>query len=408
MAVFAGSNIVNDGLVFHFDLENGVKSWKGKPTTNLATNTPSMNGWAGQYTLIDSNTKTFLIQTTQDNSATTSAWRTWYWDVSSYIGQTITISGYVKFVSETDATFQHITIGQGNTGSFPYHIAGSLPADKVQVSVKPIEKIKMTWTGTINSTGIVGFTQWINNVIANGGNAVLEISNVQIEVNSFPTPFVNGTRNSANAILDLAGNETFTISDLTYYENNTFDFDGVNDVITVTNSGNYPATWDDPFTLETWIKIPTGATWHHVDGLTTSNAGTVIIGRGAYHGSHGLLRYSNGASKSLRFFMRSDNTYNYVTFLTPEYDTWYHTTGTFDGTNLKLYINGNLVQTTEMIKGSDVPDIGNWRIGGDIAFGGNTGLYGEGEIPIARFYNKALTDTEVKQNFESTRSRYGI
>ena len=36
MACVSGTNIVNDGLVFHFDLENGVKSWKGKPTSNLA------------------------------------------------------------------------------------------------------------------------------------------------------------------------------------------------------------------------------------------------------------------------------------------------------------------------------------------------------------------------------------
>src|SRR6056300_1954798 len=36
MSAYSGPEISNDGLVFHFDMGNTDKSWKGAPTTNLS------------------------------------------------------------------------------------------------------------------------------------------------------------------------------------------------------------------------------------------------------------------------------------------------------------------------------------------------------------------------------------
>jgi hypothetical protein len=158
---------------------------------NLTTTTPSQGGWAGSYSVVDSNTRTFNLTTQQNNAATTSAWRTFYWDVSDYEGQTVAISADVEFVSETNCTFSSFTIGQGNTGQYTIHIAGSDAADKVTISTKPTSSIKMAWSGSINATGIVGFTFWINNVTTNGANSVMKVSNVQIEVNDHATDFTS-------------------------------------------------------------------------------------------------------------------------------------------------------------------------------------------------------------------------
>jgi hypothetical protein len=158
---------------------------------NLTHKTPSQAGWAGSYSLTDNDTRTFNLTTQQNNAATTSAWRTWYWDVSDYIGSTVAISADVEFVSETNCTWLSMTIGQGNTGQYTTHIAGSDAADRVTVNTKPTTSIRMEWSGSINATGIVGFTQWINNVTTNGANAVIEVSNVQIEANGHVTEFSN-------------------------------------------------------------------------------------------------------------------------------------------------------------------------------------------------------------------------
>lgn len=395
MACFSGPEIVNDGLVFAYDMSNSEKSWKGKPTTNLVTDTPTMNGWAGSYTLIDSSTKTFNIQTTQTNATTTSAWRTWYWSVSSYIGQTVTISGDVEFVSETNATFQHITIGQGNTGSFPYHIAGSPAADRVQVATKPIEKISMSWTGVINATGIVGFTQWINNVTVNNGNSILQISNVQIEVNDFKTPFVNGTRSNTQSILDWTGNgSTITMESPSYNQDGTFFFNGGTERIDLTNIGGIGA-FNNHFTISAWINS--------TDISATQN---ILSMNGPY-----FMRLNNSRVR-FNVLAGSPNTWlfqNGTTVLNS--NTWYFLTMVWDGTanTWTGYINDQ----QEFSISKTGPLHGNTSAKTFLGYVGYTPQIGEqsnflGQIAVVNYYNKALTATEVKQNFEALRGRFGI
>ena len=63
----------------------------------------------------------------------------------------------------------------------------------------------------------------------------------------------------------------------------TWEFDGTDDYLNTTSQA-YPVDGTDPFTIEVWIMIPTGATWYN------SGSGTSIIGRGSYAGSIGILR----------------------------------------------------------------------------------------------------------------------
>ena len=37
MSVFSGPNFATNGLVFHYDMSNTQKSWKGKPATNTCS-----------------------------------------------------------------------------------------------------------------------------------------------------------------------------------------------------------------------------------------------------------------------------------------------------------------------------------------------------------------------------------
>ena len=48
MPTHSGPNIVDNGLVLSLDAADN-NSFRGEPTTNLVTNTPSQNGWAGTY-----------------------------------------------------------------------------------------------------------------------------------------------------------------------------------------------------------------------------------------------------------------------------------------------------------------------------------------------------------------------
>jgi hypothetical protein len=397
MAYFHSPTIVTSGLVLCLDAANG-ESFRGEPTTNLTTDTPSMNGWAGGYTLVDTNTKTFLIETRQDNATTTSAWRTFYWSVSAYVGQTITISGDVEFVSESNATFRDITIGQGNTGAFPFHINGSDAADKVVVSTKPINKIRMVWTGVINATGIVGFTQWINNVTANGGNSILRISNVQIEAKSYATPFVNGTRGTTVAtgggFGDLSGNSNNgeLVNGTTYNSGNlgSLSFDGVDDTVTITNPPNNP-TGSSPRTVSVWFYTE-DSTW-------TDNVNNLFYyGSATTRQSFGIDFFTTYPNMEIWTFA-DDLTFS----ITGPKVGWHNVTATYDGNlNLKAYYNG--VFSAEKTLGG-VLNTGNTSIN----IGSRTTLsYFIGKVSNVSIYNRALSAAEVLQNYNATKGRYGL
>ena len=405
MSLHHNPRIVTDGLVLAYDMDNAAKSFKGKPTTNLTTNTPTQAGWQGNYSLVSSDTKTFDVTTQQNNSSNTSAWRTWYWDVSSYEGSTITISGDVQFLEANDAEFLHITIGQGNTGSFPVHIAGSNAADKVQISTRPDQKIHMTWTGTINSAGLVGFTQWINNVTADGGNSTLRISNIQIEVNGFETPFVNGTRGNYESLIDLSKNGYQVGADYLGYESDgTFSFDGVDQNFYILNlSSNAPEIYNiqNNLTME--------FAFYPEDSGDTGAA---------------LCRCGLGTDLTFGFFHQRVNNQIYL--------HWYNTSGSAfdvsysdsgvttnnawnigtivrDGTTAYFYINGNLVTTnTGLSLTSESPTHIGFGATRAANYVGTTAQDFAGKISSAKIYNRALTAAEIKQNFNANRGRFGI
>jgi hypothetical protein len=178
------AEIEQSGVLYARDFLSNAEA-----TVNIATNSFLESGWTGSSELIDSATKTFRLS--QPFPSNSSAWRTYYYNVSNYIGQTITISAFFRVLSETNGNFLDVTVGQGNTGSFPLHIKGSNEIDKFTSTNRNYHFI--SWTGVINSTGIVGFTVWIHNLVT-GALIISELSKVQVEAKPYATPFVSTFR----------------------------------------------------------------------------------------------------------------------------------------------------------------------------------------------------------------------
>jgi hypothetical protein len=90
-------------------------------------------------------------------------------------------------------------------------------------------------------------------------------------------------------------------------------------------------------------------------------------------------------------------------------NTWYHVTGLYNSTTkiLSIYINGNLENSSTALvgnptsTGSLLTTIGSGD-GPDIA------LRLTGNIAQISLYNRALSATEILQNFNALRGRYGI
>ena len=86
---------------------------------------------------------------------------------------------------------------------------------------------------------------------------------------------------------------------------------------------------------------------------------------------------------------------------------WYQVVGTFTSGRRRLYVNNNLVNS-DTVTGTLGTNTGGMSIG---AYGGYTGsksYYYNGNLAICRVYNKELTSTEVLQNYNAIKGRFGI
>jgi hypothetical protein len=206
---------------------------------------------------------------------------------------------------------------------------------------------------------------------------------------------------SGNTWNDLSGNNNNgTINGPTHDSvNGIFTFDGSNDSV---NLGNIDII-TTAFSIEIWFK-----------GNPTQNGSYNSFVTKDIPGSFGT------------FAMTSDENNNYVRFgyngttgqkevaanatvgaSDLKANTWFHYCGTWDGSNvLSLYRNSELLKTTTGANGTIIT--GN---SSDLLIGDRTATdgYFNGEISLVRIYNnKTLSQTEVKQNFEALRGRYGI
>lgn len=154
------------------------------------------------------------------------------------------------------------------------------------------------------------------------------------------------------------------------------DFDGASDYVTL------------PFNTEyTNISIDV---WATRDQLNVYNS---IMGKYGSSAGYELIFNNSGGVR----FHTSNQSIDSTTSLSA--DVWYHIVGTYDGSTARIYINGSLDASGSTSRNTNTV---NWRIGRS-AWGGN---YHNGKISNIRLYNKALTASEVLQNYDALKGRY--
>jgi hypothetical protein len=165
-------------------------------------------------------------------------------------------------------------------------------------------------------------------------------------------------------------------------------FDGVNDYINGVHNTQLNITGD--ITVECWFRVTnTRSDWVRVFGKGDSTNRTVG------------LWYNQPLS---RFLYQRYGTSNMgiVYNATVSLNTWYHIVGTSSSNNHTLYLN-NVVRGTSTTGTTFASSTDPYKVGY-----GSIHTYHIGNVSNCRIYNRALTASEIQQNFNATRSRFGI
>lgn len=209
----------------------------------------------------------------------------------------------------------------------------------------------------------------------------------------------------STSVFDLsATGATGTMNGGGYASDNggTFTFDGVDDWISSTYSGpnNLMADGNGAWSVEAWFSF--------VAPVTAGN-GYVIVGRAGGLGTGGTFGLGLAGTGAWGGVARTAN--NLCVLLRGAATQisggsfsgvgWKQVVVAWTGAVANVYVNGSFVQTATV--GTAVVQVQNVQVGRIGA-----GNYYRNHISNVKIYDTALTATQVAQNFNALRNRYGV
>ena len=159
--------------------------------------------------------------------------------------------------------------------------------------------------------------------------------------------------------------------------NSSLNFDGTDDYI---DTSNQVLKDNSPFTYSIWIKF------------SSSQTAKTIMGRHTNAGGGSSIGIDDSSANKIKFHLNDYSTQRINSTMTLNDNTWHHITGTWDGVNLKLYVDGKLNTSSTPSSTLTFPLV-NTQIGRWV---GGASQYFNGQIDDARIYNYALTPEQVK------------
>jgi len=160
------------------------------------------------------------------------------------------------------------------------------------------------------------------------------------------------------------------------------DFDGVDDNILVASSSGDELNPQTSITVECWINL---------NEVASSNRRHHMVSK---WGSYGLIIETNGHP---RFYIYDGNWYDCQATTVIKKNKWYHIAGSYDGNDVKIYVNG-------ILEGTSTPGSVLLRQNSNpvrIGTGGTAPVIADfmyGKIDEVRIWDTANTITKIQQS----------
>ena len=206
--------------------------------------------------------------------------------------------------------------------------------------------------------------------------------------------YISGSTTTYSMIGSVPGSLTNGVG----YSSNSggeWDFDGTDDFINFGSSiSSLNFIYTNPFSTEVWMR------W---DGGNQPNNAGHLIGKTFTNYRSFLLTDTTPGRISFRL-----NSNGQTTETAPiiSANLWYHIVCTWNPTifNAKVFVNGVEQASTINTLTNWTGTVGNFQIGNSPG----ENYYFNGTIALSRVYNKTLTASEVLQNYNAIKTRYGL
>lgn len=416
-----------DALVFAYDTGDVVNSYKGKPTTNIAT-TISTRGGDVVADPTDMPTLPKSIASAVHCSSkiveSTNSWQSLFQYAPSFSlanGERLIVTVWVYVPQgKTNNRFNiNCTIAGNNTGmtQAPSH---DIPTGRW---VKLLGSFTNTTGAAVscNDVRLETYTaaEWTGNITCWAANFMVEKgSDIPSAYRGSPATALGATRSATQGLLDLTGNTSIDLTNAGFDSNAQIAFDGTNTFIPKFTDSRFQfadtnLTYEvvvnfesNPDSYQTLIGLADTSDYIPRFNLSKFRSGTGNNGNVGNVYMQLIDQNGSGTAAGDPDLSGADlvagGYYHYVGVISkPAGSSTYY---------VYLYRNGELVatsnsgrttfDTTQGVQGSIGLAIGT-------QFGGTASVL-DGEIPVTKIYNRALTAAEVKNNYNNYKGRFNL
>jgi len=412
--MYTGPHIIKDGLVFGYDTGYGIadnstatRFYPGKPTSN-ALETEANWIYIGANITNPADYPVALPAEVDFQKGASQGGISWSDACRNYVdsysaGTKITVSGWHMFYS-TDTS---LTMNSRDRLGWHYNKDGVSTYGGTIYTATQWNKWYY-FSSTFSSTGVT-----TNLRVEDGGADYYRSSedaakttqyycNLQIEVGTdIVSPHVLGTRSSTASLIDLKETTDIDVSNVSFDSTGQPTFDGTNDYISIDVDSWIRSV--NSVTVEGVVIIPSGASlsggpWAILTDHSTSSAKDGFWWHMSLGGGYTYFRVEDAVSgeQGITFSgatpFASGNTYHIVTIV---------------GLNsVKIYVNGVLSKSyTPTFNWANISASHTASL-----FIGRTfpGYWLNSTNPVVKVYDTALTEAEIKQNYNAYKNRFDI
>jgi hypothetical protein len=402
-----GPNTISDSsIVFNYDTGDAANSYKGEPTTNLTPYSQDFSSWGGNLfgNWINSNI-TLNASIAPDGTLTGNRFGNGYSRyTNSIVATTSTVYTFSVWLRNVSLT------GDGVSLWWSFGLNGGLVSYgnglSVGLGTLTSQWQRFSFSVTSNSSGINQLQFGIVSFTGYGGNGSgqqFDAWGAQVEQKSYATPYIPTTtsalsRSNTQGLLDISGTgKSISLSNVSF-TSGQITFDGTDDFITLGSDVNFKTTGG--WTVESVVYYNSVAGNYNNVTSPANFIGSEDINYNSW--------YWSVLENKLALWNISPGYWRYgSTTLQP--NTWYHVAlVSFDGGGkYQFYLNG-------VAEGGDhVSEVWNSSYSGlRIRYIGkgnnaNTRLV-NGKIPITKVYDRALTSSEILNNYTEYRKRFDL